>query len=143
MKTVKPLVIDTSVAVKWLNKQDEKYTSQSDKILKDVQEEKVYLIMPELAKYEIGNALLYKQMSLPNTFGSLATYYSIPIQFIPQDQPQAQNAIQIALENQVTFYDASFMALAREQKADLITDNSKHQKKKISGLKVISLKNYK
>ena len=142
MKTRKPLVVDSSVAVKWFNKQDENYTNQADKILKNVQEEKSYIMMPELAKYEVGNALLNKQMSLQNTMGSLATYYSIPIQFVPQDHQQAQNAIQIAYENQITFYDASFMALAKEQKADLVTDNPKHQKKKIDGLKVISLKDY-
>lgn len=142
MKTKKPLVIDSSVAVKWLNRQDENYTKQADKILKDVQEEKSYIMMPELAKYEVGNALLNKQMSLPNTLGSLATYYSIPIQFVPQDQQQAQNATQIAFENQVTFYDASFMALAKEYNVDLVTDNPKHQKKTIQGLKVISLKDY-
>lgn len=142
MKLKKPLVIDSSVAVKWLNKQDENYTLQADKILKDVQKEKVYLVMPELAKYEVGNALLYKQMPLQNALGSVATYYSIPIQFMPQDQQQAQSAIQIAYENKVTFYDASFMALAKEQHADLITDNSKHQKKKIKGLNVVPLKDY-
>jgi predicted nucleic acid-binding protein len=98
--------------------------------------------MPELAKYEVGNALLYKQMPVQNALGSLATYYGIPIQFMPQDQQQAQSAMQIAYENKVTFYDASFMALAKEQQADLITDNPKHQEKKISGLKVISLKDY-
>lgn len=142
MKSKKPLVVDSSVAVKWLNKQDENYTEQADKILKDVQNGKVYIVMPELAKYEVGNALLYKQMPLQNTLGSIATYYSIPVQFMPQDLEQAQRAIKIAYENKLTFYDASFMALAKEQEADLVTDNPKHQGKKISGLKAISLKNY-
>lgn len=142
MKSKKPLVIDSSVAVKWVNKQNEDYTAQADKILKDVQNDKAYLLMPELAKYEVGNALLHKEMPLQHAMGSVATYYSIPIQFIPQDQVQAQSAMQIAYENKVTYYDASFMALAKEQNADLITDNPKHQQKNIKGLSVISLKDY-
>ncbi|MBI2641664.1 type II toxin-antitoxin system VapC family toxin [Candidatus Roizmanbacteria bacterium] len=142
MKTKKTLILDSSVAVKWLNKQDENYTEQADKILKDVQGDKSSIIMPELAKCEVGNALLNKKMSLPNTLGSLTTLYSIPIHFVPQSQQQAQNAMQIAHENNVTFYDASFMALAKEKKADLITDNPKHQKKKIQGLRVVPLKEY-
>jgi len=81
-------------------------------------------------------------MSLQSTLGSLATYYSFPIQFVPQDLQQAQDATKIANENQITYYDASFMALAKEQKAVLITDNPKHQKRKITGLTVISLKDY-
>ena len=142
MRTIKPIVVDSSVAVKWLNTQDERYTDQADKILYDVQEEKAYIMMPELAKYEVGNAIINKQMSLQNTLGSLATYYSIPIQLVPQDLHQAQIAANIAFENKVTFYDATFMALAKEKKANLVTDNPKHQKRKIKGLKVTSLKEY-
>ena len=142
MKKRRGLVIDSSVAVKWLNKQDETFLEQADKILKDVQEEKAYIVMPELAKYEVGNALLYKQTPLQNTLGSLATYYSIPIQFVPQDQRQAQDTARIAYENQVTFYDATFLSLAKEQKAELITDNPKHQRKKTKGVKIISLRDY-
>lgn len=142
MKVKKIYVVDSSVAVKWLNSQSEKYTNQSDKILKDVQEDKSCIMMPELAKYEVGNALFNKHAPLQNTTASLATYYSIPIQFVPQDLKQAQSAMEIAYENKITFYDASFIALAKEQKADLITDNPKHQKKKIKGLQVISLKDY-
>ena len=142
MKSKIPLVIDSSVAVKWLNRQDEDHIDMSNKILKDAQEGKTHLIMPELAKYEIGNALLYKNMPLQNTLGSVATYYGIPIEFVPQDQQQAQGAMAIAFDNKVTFYDASFMSLAIENKAKLVTDNPKHQSKKISGLKVISLRDY-
>ena len=142
MKRKRKLVIDSSVAVKWLNEQGEDHLEQADRILKDTQDQKAYLIMPELAKYEVGNALLHKQMPLQNTVGSVATYYSIPIQFIPQDQKQAQDTVRIAKENKVTFYDATFMALAKEEKAVLITDNPNHQNKKVDGLKVISLKDY-
>lgn len=103
MKSRNVLVVDSSVAVKWLNNQDEKFVIQADKILKDVQEEKACIMMPELAKYEIANALLNKKMLLPNTLGSIATFYSIPIEFIPQDQKQAQNAIEIAYDSKITF----------------------------------------
>ena len=35
MKKSKPVVIDTSVIVKWLNQKDELYLSQADKIFQD------------------------------------------------------------------------------------------------------------
>ncbi|EKD99402.1 MAG: hypothetical protein ACD_22C00266G0004 [uncultured bacterium] len=142
MNTENSYVIDTSVAVKWFNRQDESYIEQADKLLRDSQLDKVSLIMPELAKYEIGNALLNKRMPLANTLNSLATCYSIPIHFIPQDRKQAQSAMQIAFDEKLTFYDASFMALAKELDAHLITDNPKHQKRKVKGLKVINLEDY-
>ena len=143
MKTKKPLVVDSSIAVKWVHNQDEKYIEQADKILENVQAENIYVMMPELAKYEVGNALLYKQMSLNETLGSLATYHHIPIQFIAQDEQQAKDAMRIAYENKITFYDASFIALAKDQKADLVTDNPKHQNKyKGKEVRIVPLKNY-
>jgi predicted nucleic acid-binding protein len=142
MKSAKPLIVDSSVAVKWVSNQGENNISQADKILKDAQNEKVYIVMPELAKYEVANALLYKNMLTQHTISSLVTFYSIPIQFMEQDKQQAQSAIQIALDSKITFYDASFMALAQELGANLVTDNPKHQLKKVKGVKVISLKDY-
>lgn len=139
---MRPLVVDTSIAVKWLNKKDELYLKQADKILEDVQAKKSFLIMPELAKYEIGNALLNKKMGVNKTSAALDLYFQISIRFVPQDKSQAQDAMKIALENDITFYDASFMALAKDQNTSLITDNPKHQKKYIKGLQVVALKDY-
>jgi len=82
-------------------------------------------------------------MSLNETLGSLATYHHIPIQFIAQDEQQAKDAMRIAYENKITFYDASFIALAKDQKADLVTDNPKHQNKyKGKEVRIVPLKNY-
>ncbi|MBI3384839.1 type II toxin-antitoxin system VapC family toxin [Candidatus Gottesmanbacteria bacterium] len=142
MKTKQLKVIDSSVTVKWLNRQNENYTTQADKILKEVQKGKILLLQPELAKYEIANALLHKQMSLQNTMGSLSAYYSIPVQFVSQNEKQAQETIKIAYENNMTFYDAAFVAVAKEYNAPLLTDNPKHQKKTIDGVKIIDLKDY-
>jgi predicted nucleic acid-binding protein len=138
----KVFVVDSSVAVKWLNSQDEQFIEKADEILRDVQSGKASILMPELAKYKISNALIYKEMALSNTLGSISTLHNIPIHFVAQDVQQALGAARIAIENKITFYDASFVQLAIEQKADLITDNPKHQNKKIKGLKVISIKNY-
>ena len=60
MKNTDIFVIDTSVALKWLHKMNENYLVQADSIMKKAQENEITLVMPELAKYEIGNALLYK-----------------------------------------------------------------------------------
>lgn len=139
---MKPLVIDTSVAVKWLNQIGEFYLKQADKILENVQTKKVYLVMPELAKYEIGNALLNKKMGGNKTSAALKLYFRTPIRFVPQDESQAQDAMKISLENNITFYDASFIALAKVQNASLITDNPRHQKKNIKNLQVVALKDY-
>ncbi len=138
------MVVDSSVAVKWVNNQNEEYLQQANAILKHAQKGKISIIMPELAKYEIGNALLNKGMNLSASKISLTIVYAIPIQFISQDLESAQESMGIAQNSNMIFYDASFIVLAKRFKADLITDNPKHQKKyKGKDIKIIALKEYK
>ncbi|MBI5356415.1 type II toxin-antitoxin system VapC family toxin [Candidatus Collierbacteria bacterium] len=135
------LVIDSSVMVKWVNSQEEKHLVQADKLAIDCKQGKVKLLAPELAKYEVGNALWKKKLDLPKAKVSLATIFASPVEFIKQDELQAMRTMEIALDKKITFYDASFLSLAESTSAALVTDNPKHQKK-FSGVKVISLKDY-
>lgn len=140
----KILILDSSVIVKWLNSQNETFLEQADKILKQVEKGKAEIIVPELVKYEIGNAILNKKLTLPETKSCLATLYAIPISFIPLDLETAQRTMEIASQLNITYYDASFLSLAEKWEAVLITDNPKHQKKSIRGkVKVIAIKDYK
>lgn len=141
MSKPKNMVVDTSVMVKWLNRNNEKYVENADKLLEDVQNEKANLLAPELARYEVGNALLNKRMATAPTLGSIATYYSIPINFIPQSKELAIETYKIAESEKITYYDASFVALAKQQNSSLVTDNIKHQN--VKEIKIIPLSNYK
>ena len=136
------VIIDSSVAVKWINSQNEDLLKQADKILKDLQDKKIEIIMPELAKYEIGNALLNKGMNLIETQTVLEKFYEIPIIFVVEDNNLAKKTIGIAKSFNITYYDAAFLALTQKIGGVLITDNPKHQKKKIKNLKVKILKDY-
>jgi len=138
----KKLVIDSSVAVKWLNSQDEKYLDRADKILQDCEKKKVFLYAPELAKYEIGNAIGYKGLDLSSTKVSLSALYSLPITFVPLEEGDALRVLEIAVKNKITYYDATFINLSEKIGASLVTDNPKHQKD-IKGTKIIALKDYK
>ena len=136
------LVVDSSVIVKWLNQQDEKLISQADKILSDAQDQNVMLLAPELAKYEIGNAmLLHKNISVSEAEIIFKDLFLFPIQFIDQSEDLANETYKIAKDSKITYYDASFMALAKQEKAILVTDNPKHQGKAID-IKVIPLVEY-
>lgn len=124
------LVIDSSVIVKWLNQQDEERLVQADKILKDTEEDRVTLLVPELAKYEIGNALLIrKKLSINEAVITFNTLFTFPIQFVVLSEDLAHETYKIAQEANITYYDASFIALAKQENAKLITDNPKHQAK--------------
>lgn len=144
MKTRKQVVVDSSVIIKWVNSQDENLLKHADNILKDTEKEKIEIFAPELAKYEIGNALLNKKMELSTTKVSLSTVYAIPITFIPLDEVSAKHTMEIAWKSGITYYDASFIALAEKLKAEIITDNPKHLKKSLTTeAKVVALKDYK
>ena len=137
----KAVVVDSSVMVKWVNSQNEDLLNQAGQILKDTERGKIELLAPELAKYEIGNALLYKDMPLSATKQSLGTIYSIPIDFYPLDQRSAANTLEIAKENKITFYDACFIQLAKERNAILVTANPKHHQQ-YKNKKVTNLNDY-
>lgn len=142
---MRKLVVDSSIIVKWLNKQNEERLTQADAILRDAQFNKVSLLTCELAKYEVGNALLIKkQLTLKRAKNALATLYSLPITFISESEDLAKMTYNLGLKygnNKITYYDASFAALAEREKAILITDNPKHQGV-FKEIQVVSLKNY-
>ena len=96
MENTNIFVIDSSVALKWLHKMNENYLDQADSIMNKAQESRVTLVMPELAKYEIGNALLYKNLELPISLRLIERFYVLPIQFMPEDITLAQITIKIA-----------------------------------------------
>ena len=137
------LVVDSSVMVKWLNFTDEKNLEQADKVLADALQGKVKLIAPELAKYEVGNVLLLKKKLSSKTVNiPIQTLYASPIQFVQESEDLARETFYLAEDLKITYYDASFLSLAKQHNAALVTENIKHQGK-VSKIKVIPLAKYK
>ncbi len=135
------LIIDSSVIVKWLNQTNEKSLEQADEILSQAREGKVELFSTELAKYEIGNVLITKKLTPEDATISLTTLYSIPITFIAESENLAKQTYDLAFKLGLTYYDASFISLAKQYNATLVTENIKHQGKS-SEIEVKSLKDY-
>ena len=131
---MKKLILDTSVLVKWFAEDEKNKTA--DKLFKQLKNQKVTIFLPELAKYELGNALLKgKNFTFKDIKKSLINFYNLPIIFIIQNQKLSLLAYQIAEKLNITYYDASFLALAKLQNATLITANPKHQKA-VKGIKI-------
>ncbi len=139
---MKTLIVDSSVIVKWLNQTKEQSLEQADKILSEAREGKIELIAPELAKYEVGNVLITKRVDPSNVKISLTTFYSLPITFIPESLDLAKKTYSLADGLRLTYYDASFLSLAKQYNATLVTENIKHQGK-TSNVRVIPLSKYK
>lgn len=138
---MKTLIVDSSVIVKWLNQTKEQNLEQADKILNEAKEGRVELIAPELAKYEVGNVLITKRVDPSKVKASLTTFYSLPITFITESLDLAEKTYSLADGLGLTYYDASFVSLAKQYNATLVTENIKHQGK-ASKIKVIPLSEY-
>jgi predicted nucleic acid-binding protein len=137
-RSIRKIVVDSSVISKWVNSQNEEHLEQADKLIKDSRNGLIRLFAPELAKYEVGNALWKKGLEIPMAKASLATIYASPVEFIKQNKDLATRSMEIALNCKITFYDATFLSLAESLGADLVTDNPKHQSK-FTDVKVIPL----
>jgi len=85
--------------------------------------------------------LLKKKLDLPQAYASLGTVYQLPITFISETEELATQTFRIAQQESITYYDASFMALAKQENAILVTDNPKHQGK-TKEIEVRSLQDY-
>ena len=137
-----PLIIDTSVALKWLNQDNEKNAEEADKILTQARSGQIELLAPELIKYEIANALLFsKKISKKDIDYLLNIFYMLPITFINDSPDLAKEAYNLAADLHITYYDASFMSLAKQYDGVLVTENVKHQGQS-ANVKVKSLKDY-
>ncbi len=139
--TKQKIVIDSSVIVKWLLSKNENHIEQSRTILANIREGKIDCLAPEIAKYEIGNAILNKDVTTIIAELAFVTFYMLPIKFVPETDKTALLTFKIAQKYGVTYYDASFMSLAKQENAILVTDNIKHQGKS-ANIKVISLRDY-
>ena len=137
----KLVVVDSSVIVKWLNRTDEPHSTQAEALFDDWEAGKVRLIAPELAKYEVGNAMLNKRLDMPAFLATLETFHAMPIVYVQQSAEAAEQTAEIAKTGGITFYDASFMQVAQQMGAVLITDNPKHQKSS-QAVRVVALADY-
>lgn len=135
------IIADSSVIVKWLDDQNEPRLEKAAEILKDAQNNKIILYAPGVSRYEIGNALLKKKLEITLAQDTLTTAYELPVIFVPETEKLANLTYEIAFKNHITYYDASFIALAKQLDATLVTDNPKHQAK-VKGVKVVPLKDY-
>lgn len=137
------IIVDSSVILKWLYREDELYLDQADSLLKDAVESKVKLITSELAKYVVGNVLLVaKKLPIDEGKEVLETLYTLPILFIALSDNLSHETFTLGNEAKISYYDAAFAALAKQEDAVLVTDDPKHQAK-ISKIKVLSLEKYK
>lgn len=118
------VVIDTSVAFKWIREEDTRHLSLE--LLHQYLFGKEQVIVPELLLYELANALSSKTEL---TVEDIEQAWDLFADFnVPTFTPTAdflQKCLRFAKKYQVSVYDATYAVLAEEKKCDLITADDK------------------
>jgi predicted nucleic acid-binding protein len=115
--SVKRVVIDASVALKW-RLRDEEATSQADALLDDCLAGKLALLTPTLFDYEIANALRVavtrQRLSEQEAGAALNDFYQYTI--VRYDFASISSlALQLSGQYQRSAYDSAYLALAQSQ----------------------------
>ena len=127
--STKPKVVpDASVILKWvLPSENEPYSKQAHEIFQAFYDNEIDLVLPSLWVYEVGNVLTIKY---PEVAGALLAH--LANLDIPVVQPSArliELTTKLVKGHSVTFYDASYHALAITSDALFVTADEKFLRK--------------
>ena len=118
-------VVDSSALLLYLLP-DEKLSISVKSILNKFFRNEISLAAPHILKYEVGNALksAVKQKRLDTTQAIIAytSFLDFSIQYFT---PNYQETLQLSIQHNLSFYDASYLCLAQEKKAKLLTLDKK------------------
>jgi predicted nucleic acid-binding protein len=117
-------VIDASVAFKWLIPDAaEEDVSAAKALLVDHMEGRVAIAVPALLYYEVANILLFGRSKPPvdEAAEALRDLYSIPLTVVVPAPDTADAALRLASDHGLSYYDASYVALAETLDCALIT----------------------
>jgi predicted nucleic acid-binding protein len=116
------IVIDTSVLIKWFKTRDEEYLREARQLLEEIERHEVEVHVPALLLYEVGNILLLKTRLGPAALDEVVERLeTLPFVVAPPATPLLKQALRLGREFSLTFYDASFLALAVELDCPLVT----------------------
>ena len=118
------MVVDASVTFKWLipdSAEDDVPAAKA--LLVEHMEGRVKIIAPPLLYYEVGNILLFGRSRPPidQAADALSDLFSIPLEVVPPELISADATLRLASLRGLSFYDATYVALAELLGCDLIT----------------------
>jgi predicted nucleic acid-binding protein len=116
------------VIIKWYSHYNEDWRQNALSLLGLYKEGAVSLYVPELAIYEISNALRYnKNLSSSEVRESLGYFFALEISIVSITEHVLKAALDIAYRDNITVYDAVFISVSDYMKMPLVTANPGHQ----------------
>jgi predicted nucleic acid-binding protein len=118
------VVADASVIVKWFV--DEIYSENAKKLREEYVNGKVELVSPELMPYEVLNALKYTKLFSTDELKLIARSLSLyGFKLYSLSGKLSERTAEIAVEKEITVYDASYVALAESLNSKLYTSDDR------------------
>lgn len=116
-------ILDASVIIKWFI--DEEGSDKARLYLEKITNKKLRVIIPELLYYEIGNILLSKKVK-ENAIDKIAEYlFLLPLEEKQVDLKSFREVAGNAYRFGISFYDASYITLIKQEKCPFITADKK------------------
>jgi predicted nucleic acid-binding protein len=117
---VSALIADASVIVKWFV--EEEHSEQALRLRDDQVEQKIRIVVPSLAGYEVLNALRYSGSfgaeELVEVSRALDGYQFLEVSMSGRG---AEEAVRIALDYGVTIYDAAYLSIGKLRRLEVYT----------------------
>ena len=116
--------MDASVAFKWfIPDTAEEDVPAAKKLLVDHMEGRLQIAVPSLLYYEVANILLFGRSRPPvdEAAEALSDLFSIPLVLVSPAPDTADAALQLASHHGLSYYDATYVALAETLDCALIT----------------------
>jgi len=127
----KRIVVDCSVAIKWFFTKNETQVDQADKLIKQHLNNKIQIIVPELILSELLNVAMISKKASPEKTGEIVRVFlksGFQIKSINNGK-YITKSIFYTRNYKTSFYDASYVALAKINNCQLVTDDVKLKNK--------------
>ena len=131
MERAPPLVLDSSIAVKWFSKEIDSHKVLD--LLNRFQASEITLCVMDFLFIEVANALRYKPSSDPVFLNNaIGLMYDLKLVSYPHSTEILQRASEISFDAEVSLYDAIPVALAEQLDTYCITADRRTQYNKLS-----------
>jgi predicted nucleic acid-binding protein len=123
---VTPLVVDSSVAYKWLSHVDEDHVEEALSLLAEHRAGVLLLVAPSLLHVELANALVgSRHVSQEAALEIIEGLEALHVELIPGTPARLRAAALLSYHHQLSIYDALFLQLAEELDCPLVTADRK------------------
>jgi len=124
---VKTVVADASVVLRWFLR-DEERGDKALALLESYVRGEIRIVVPSLLGFEVLNGLLIASrrghLEIATALQAYRGFQALGLEVISMEA-DGPEILRIAAQTGLTAYDAAYIALARREKADLLTNDTR------------------